>query len=180
MTIICAMHEPGVGTWIGSDQRVTAGNVIVSDCTPKWALVDGGAIAVSGSNAVRTTVFDRSSEINVCWSASELRKWLMSIWEDLGVPAKIEDGEAAYFRGGTILASPHRILPLCSAFGASTVPDRALYAAGSGCDFAEGAAFTMRSAGLTDARTIMLAAIRAAVHGNTGCGGEPFVHLLAE
>lgn len=178
MTIICAMHEPGVGTWVGSDRRVTSGLAIVSDITPKWAAFEGGGIAVTGSNPFRTAIFERSSEVEAGWSASELRIWLVSVWEGIGVRPKEEPGEASWFTGWTIHATPARILVLCPGFGTAAVPDKTLFACGSGSDAAEGAAYALRSAGVVDARQIVETSVHAAIKTDAGCGGEPFVHLL--
>ncbi|MFP5513424.1 MAG: hypothetical protein ACLGJC_10120 [Alphaproteobacteria bacterium] len=180
MTILCALHKPGVGTWIGSDRRVSAGSTIMSDTTLKWAMVDGGAVAITGSNALRTAMFDRASEVSADWMASQFRDWLVDLRTSLGIRPKVEEGSETWFHGNAMLVSATRIMQLDGAGGAWAHEGNVLFTAGSGCDYASGAAFALRAYGITDPMTIVKVAVCAAIQHDAGCGGEPFLHLLAE
>ena len=176
MTIICAMHEDGVGTWIGSDTIVTAGDSVVGH-RRKWIMADGCALAVTGSNAALDLFNDRASEIKPGWSPTVLFGWAKALLDERGFKPDAKEGGTPYFDCSYILATPRRVLSIDSAGGGVDFGHRGFASRGSGCDVADGAAWVLGRE-LASPRIIIESAIRAACAYVTTCGGEPWVDCL--
>jgi ATP-dependent protease HslVU (ClpYQ) peptidase subunit len=178
MTIICAMHEPGVGTWIGSD-RLRGGSRKVIMAKPKFILVGGWAIGVAGYARAADAVEMACERIAACKSVQDVAVALRQVLKADGFE-RATDSQVENYGSDFIVAAVDGVWDIDAGFAISPIPNRTLHANGSGQDEARGAAYAARALDVTDAGLIVRVAVEAAISNCQGCGGEPFVHLLAE
>lgn len=181
MTINVAFHQPGVGTWIGSDRRTTMGGQ-VADFNPKWAVSPCGrkAIAYAGptrgnhlANEFQARLFGARDPYDV---AARLRQL---ITED-GWTAHTDAGDPQHYNGAAIYAEDHGVWFITCDFCVIAIPPGRLWADGSGREYAFGAAHAMSMFSGVDGSALVRTAVEAACANDSGCGGEPFIDLLRD
>lgn len=172
MTILCAIHEPGVGTWIGSDRQWTSGNRrIIAE--PKWAVHGLWAIGVSGDGAVNCAVGQKIADlIGFEPEVAGITTRLLKMLPEIGIKPIENDGSARNYDQGFLIACPGAVW---RADGTGCIVPQAATAGGSGSEYALGALYANRGG---PARGRLEMAIAAACYWDTGCGGEPCIHLL--
>jgi len=183
MTIICAYHQPGIGTWIGSDRLVTMDGYALAE-RPKWIVRAGWAVGVAGDKRTLNLLESQAETLldeppGAFTVASRIRDMLRA---DGYVPG---DDPGPQDLGNQIIVAHHSLAwHVDSGFGVVEFPEAMLCAAGSGGPEARGAGHALGaptvSGGVTDGRVLVESAIRAAIALDIHCGGEPWVHLLAE
>lgn len=177
MTIIAAIHEPGVGTWIGGDRRMTANNEIVSDDCDKWLIGNGWAVAFAADH--RAQALSEHADVMKMVEHADDPPWeiasrIRSVLDQDGWRGSDAKGSKDY--SACLVIASAQAAWLC--WGCMTpirMPLGAMAVAGSGSDFARGAAHAMRG---MPPEKILRAAIDAAIAFDTGCGGSPYIHLL--
>lgn len=177
MTVICALHEAGVGTWIASDTLVSNGDLWVG-YKRKWILGSGCALAVTGSNAALTLLEDRNSELNPLWTAGQVFAWAKAILVEAGFRPKAEEGGTPWFDCSYLFATPEKVLSIDSAGGGITFVSGQFASRGSGSDHADGAAYALLGRGVRYSEVINESIKAAIAHGN-GCGGEVWIECLS-
>jgi hypothetical protein len=75
MTIICAIHEPGVGTWIGSDTMGERDGRRVNNGS-KWTILGSRAIAAAGL-ALTNNIITYNAEVLLSGAMFGLLKMLI-------------------------------------------------------------------------------------------------------
>lgn len=177
MTIIAAIHEPGVGTWIGSDRQETIGwhrRFLVGG---KWVIGAHWAVGVSGSGAL-LDMFDEEQ----AWLARDVtpRQFAKALRERVIADGWArckdadDDGGPPRYDGRLVLASRAEVWEIDAAMHcrrADTV------FTGGGDDYAIGAHFACLQLGVPT-NIAMRTALDCAIAHHAGCGGEPFIHLL--
>lgn len=177
MTIIAALHEPSVGTWIGSDRLSVARNRIAPFAREKWSIAGSHAVAFAGAGRANDLMRRWVRETNFATFAdpldvaTALRDALKA--DEWG--ALKNSGDPLSFDVEALYASQRGAWDIDAGFSINGVDAGVLVARGSGIEYAYGAAHALRG---RPAETVLRAAIDAAIAHDTGCGGEPFIHLL--
>jgi ATP-dependent protease HslVU (ClpYQ) peptidase subunit len=179
MTIICAMHEPGVGTWIASDTMRGGSRKIVMDKT-KFTICGKWAIGVAGYARAADVLDIATSSIAECDSIGAVAVKLRDALRDDGF-RQADNGDLTVNYGTEfVVASAGGVWDVDAGFAITPIPAGRLHANGSGCDEAIGAAYAARALGCVDGERIVRLAVEAAISNCQGCGGEPLVYLLRE
>jgi ATP-dependent protease HslVU (ClpYQ) peptidase subunit len=171
MTIIAAMNEPDVGTWIGADSLVSGGDGVVCGHQDKWFKGLGFALAVSGSNAAATVIRDTITEVENWWQPSKLWVWTVDLLRYYGFTADNKPGEPGYFSLSLMFATPEYIWTLSPVGDALKFGENQFVAIGSGADVAYGIAYAMERAG-QEPQAIIAEAVAGAIELNRTCGGK--------
>lgn len=180
MTVICAVHSPDEGTWIGSDSQVTLGGASrVAGSMQKWIIGDGCALGVCGSAAILGMLHHHDDELDQSWTGHEVWKWLCEKMGEFGVVPGHSEGDPVFVNSAFLFATPEGVEFICGTGGPVKAHDGLMVAAGSGADYAQGAGYALLSAGVTDYANIVSTALEAATVFDCFCGGEPFIGLLA-
>jgi ATP-dependent protease HslVU (ClpYQ) peptidase subunit len=176
MTIVCGIHEKDIGTFIGSDSRVTNRSVVVTDNMPKWINISGTKFWVGMSGDIKALVLVENikldSEISTPWELSKIIKDELD--KDNWVTNTNDTGSKSYGIG-VLIASPAGLYDTSADLAPVRIPDNKFYAVGSGRDFALGAAFTSKS---KDIHKIIVTAIKASINFDPYCGGEIFTKFI--
>lgn len=175
MTIACALHLPGLGTWLGGDRRTTTEAEVLSDHHLKWLVEDGWALGIAGDARAgalgqRAGLFDRLGN-DPAWSiATTLRKALQAD----GWHTKDNAG-ARCFDICMLIASAGGVWAAFDCLTPIAMPAGQFVAIGSGRQLAMGAAHALRG---RSPRQVVRRAVEAAIAHDTACGGEPWIHFL--
>jgi ATP-dependent protease HslVU (ClpYQ) peptidase subunit len=183
MTILCAMNEPGVGTWYASDSLVTTFgemNYRVSTKARKWLRGEGFAWGFAGSWAAVTTISESLEEVEAGWHPARLYRFIREVLVDQGFRGDDKSaGDSMWFNLGSLFVTPKHIYRM-DGDGSATISGSGEFAArGSGEFIAEGCAYTLMRRGEAP-KEIVTEAVRAAIALDTRCGGEIYVGLMGE
>lgn len=177
MTIICALHEPGVGTWIGSDRRREFDGVPVDVCT-KWSGQHGKALGLSGNGRAVTILHATAERILAEPTPLDALRLMWDVLERDGFKPENNEQFGKVFRVWSIIATPESIHGIASNGCITEVPSGVFWADGSGEKQARGAAWAMMNSCGCRPEDVVRTAVRAAIANDIWCGGEPFIHLL--
>lgn len=175
MTIICAMHEPGVGTWIGSDTQAVRGGVIQYNPS-KWARHGNIAIGSAGSHLLHN-VIEREiakpefSAFTPFEMVQHIRRELIAV----GYVPKVTEGECPIIQAWFIIATPTNVYH--AATDGAVLEARGFCADGCGDLLAYGAAHVSSNYGFPPNK-IIHDAVDAAISIDPNCGGHVFTDLL--
>ena len=172
MTIICALHEPGVGTWIGSDRARNDGDRLVIGADGKWVKRDGWAIGCTGNGRAKDAIALAATPPTAP-DIEALAVWLRLAIEADGFKPGNADAEAKTFGTWFIVATPTSVWRVANCFAVTPLAP-GFYADGSGLDLATG--YAWRRDGKP--QDIVRGAIECACLHNIRCGGEPWIELL--
>lgn len=175
MTIICSMHQPGVGTWIGGDTLVCAHNETVG-FTRKWILKGGAALGLCGSNVMQGWIED-SVAFDAGTKPVALFRSVVAALKENDFKPKQEDENPSLWGFAALFATPERVVRIngCGSV-VGWFPD-GFAATGSGANYAEGAAHALVRDGKTEAEVVSHA-VRAAMAWDRGCGGDLWLDCL--
>lgn len=183
MTILVALHDPKLGTWIGSDRRITKdGGIVYLDMVDKWCELGSGYwVGVSGD--YRTLNLIACEAVNGRMSdlkgGFDFTRRVRRLYEEHDWRVKADGYGAPCYGSSFILAMPKAIWSISTDLSIIDVTDRGFFAEGSGERYAFGADFVARSVLCPEER--VRTAIKAACAHDAGCGGEIFVkHLPIE
>lgn len=176
MTIICALHEPGVGTWIGSDSMACAGDVKAPAHVRKWVFAGAWAIGQSGHPRALSLAEKNAEKLAAISCPFDLATTLRDMLRDDGFVVEPGGGAPSDYGQRWLLARADGLWDSDGGGNVVRVNAGSLWARGSGRDFALGAAFAAPDT--MSALHVVAGAIQAACYYDSGCGGEPFVHLL--
>lgn len=175
MTIVAAVHEPGVGTWIGSDSLVHYGDIAYRGIY-KWTRGANCAIACAGFSRARN-VFDEHVE-KVCLptigkTTEAMREALKGDgWHAIGEP-----GEPPRWKFDAVVAYCDCVYLVDAHFGFAPCAPHELAVQGSGEEVALGAYSAARELGLRCGDALDLA-IRIACRHIMSCQEPRRVDLL--
>lgn len=175
MTIICALHEPGRGTWIGSDSVGITGGVRL-DVGPKWTDLQGGWWAGCAGNSRFQQLLRHRLAGAGFKTAFALADAIRETLRTDGFKDTNSDS-LPYYDINLMLANAACVWVVSGSFDVDRIRPATLWATGSGRDVALGAAHLARAYGLPPEKTIR-AALDAAIDLERGCGGAAFVHLI--
>lgn len=181
MTIICALHEPGVGTWIGSDtQSIGSDGRRWPGAGSKFAIAHGWAVGSAGQNRIGCLMEHHAGELlDGMTGPFEFTRRLVNGVFVLHDIKRGTDNGAPDCGNCFVLAGPGGAWAVDSALGWLPCAPGRLVAMGSGSKAALGAAMVATDIGASG-RNIVLLAVEASIAIDVDCGGEPFVHLLPE
>lgn len=177
MTIICALHEPGRGSWIGGDRRRPFSNVPF-DHAMKWTLARGKAIGLSGDGRCVTLLHAAADRILGAETAYLAVNELRDVMRDEVSARDENDGTGDLFRVWGIIAAPKSIHAFSGSGCITEIPAGVFWADGSGEKAARGAAHALMHCAAWPPEQVVRNAVRAAIACDIECGGEPFVELL--
>jgi ATP-dependent protease HslVU (ClpYQ) peptidase subunit len=175
VTIICGIHEPGVGTWIASDTLMTSGIETVG-FVQKWLVRNNCALAISGSAAVLSIIADHL-EFDASAKLTDLSKRIADLLSERGFKPDAKEGEPPYHGFSGLFATPESIVSFDSAGSVIARFIDGFAARGSGANYAEGAAWVYSRSGRKP-RQILEGAVSAALAYCRGCGGELWIDCL--
>lgn len=176
MTVICALHEPGVGTWIGTDSQATiGGDRVLPGPIAKHVEVGRFWLLMSGHPRSRSLVEQNAEALAKHWDVFALATAIRDVLKADGWHPTGDKGEAEDFGQRVIFAAPEGIWDSDGSFNLVPWPSGELCARGSGCEIALGAAHALRGRPPQDR---VRAALDAACAINTGCGGPLFIRLV--
>ena len=179
MTVVCAYHELGVGTWIGSDTVAHRDGVVYFGVS-KWVVHGDRAIGISGSHVVQNIIEDRAEHIFSGTNYFRVAQRLRSVMIEFGAhPEKSDDGNIPNISVWGIYATSAGACILSTDGGVLEIPSRVMCADGCGDKFALGASHALYGANL-GGEDLVRCSVQAAISCSTGCGGEPWVYLLKE
>jgi hypothetical protein len=175
LTIIAAMHQPGVGTWIGSDrarhddgrQRLLTGG--------KWWRSGGWAIGNTGQARSRDALAQYAIEKAPPQDdIADLAVWMRRALTNDGWESRAHQGQPQYFAVDWMVATKAAIWWIGCDFAVTELSLDALHAEGSGCDLAIGYAWQRQD------RPALLVqnAVRCAITFNQHCAGDPWVECV--
>ncbi len=178
MTIICALHEPGVGTWIGSDRRRVFGGV-PADWQAKWDILGGAALGISGNGRAVTVLHRIAPDLLAAHADPHaIYDAMRAALRADGFKPEVKDAYGEYFCAWAIYARADGGIWGISGNGCITpVPTGTFWADGTGDKQAMGAAHALQAGGWPTS-ALVRRAVEAAIALDHECGGEPFVHLL--
>lgn len=142
MTIVCAYRTPNGETWLGSDTRVSSEGFIYPVRQVKWGRYGRWALAMTGSQSVQDLAGRQSGAIADCEDASSVSVLLhRAMREDGWDPVENKGGIPCFSTNGILVSADG--LWVVSGSGVVDVPMWGFAAAGSGEDFAYGAAHAL-------------------------------------
>lgn len=178
MTIICALHDSEHGcTWIGSD---TSCNLDSSQFPShrKWSVNGSWGVGVAGDYRAQLLI---DENIDVLRGESPYRICLRIrdiLQKDGFEPTRDNKGHGfPSFGQNIILASPDNIWSVDGALTPALMKV-SFFADGSGWELAHGAVFAVLAHAKLQPRAIIETAIKAAINGDTKCGGDVWLHKL--
>lgn len=170
MTIVCA-YRAGDETWLGSDTRVTSEGFIYPERCEKWTRAGKWALALAGSSAGHEAVRSSLGALADCAEPRDVGRYLLKLFAE-GDWEKLENkGGPPVYASNAILASADGVW-MVSGNGVVSAPVWGFVAAGSGEDFAYGAAYAVRG---VSAEFLVETAVRAAIEFRSDCGGDVVV-----
>lgn len=172
MTIICGMREQGA-TWIGSDTQWLKGGNEREDGGPKFIVRPDCAIGINGSGAYLTLLDAHANEIDSSWSGHGMFLWATEHFGQFGVKPEEKPGYPSWWDCSFIWARLASLCSICPTGG--VIEHDGFFARGSGDEYALGAAHALSD---MHAEQRLAAAIQAAMHYDTGCGGSVWLHRL--
>ena len=178
MTILCAVRD-GSAVWIGADSRATAGGFVSPVPHEKWSEQDGWQIGVAGYERMRTLMrlnpFSPSGGSIANWSADAISEFLYKLAHADGWKPYPTDHGPQAFSLNLILVSPDLRVFETTGGGSVTEAGEEFVAAGSGCEYAYGAAFALR---ISTPEARIDAALKAACQYNCDCGPPLFMKKI--
>lgn len=173
MTIVCAYRSACGEIWLGADTRVSSEGFIYPVRLAKWERLGRWALAMTGSQTVQDLACRLSGKIIECGVAIEVARCLHDGMREAGWEPQENKGGIACFNTNGILASADGVW-LVSGSGVVDVPSWGFAAAGSGEDFAWGAAYVAhRMRHPPD--VVVRNAVEAAIEFRSDCGGDVIV-----
>jgi len=186
MTTIAAITN-GSSTWVGSDTMGVIGDGRRIDPVKKWFLHDEWAIGLSGDYRVLCLMAENRGKIFDDLSCpGEFAERMLNLLHDRHYQPKPADGSAPFYNNSMILARAGRIWDVDGSFAYDEIPIGKLWARGSGCEYALGAAAGVAAdhrsrpgSGVSHHDMLMLALKVANIY-DVNTGENIFVHELTE
>jgi hypothetical protein len=182
MTIIAALHDPALGTWVGSDSQATCGGIRYT-LGMKWIFHETAAIGVAGNWLTYNIVERHKEEIFEAGCAFDIAQFLRQKLLEHGFKPEEKSGEAENIFSYSIYATPSEVWDFSPDGAAVQSPPLQLCVSGSGGDTALGAdrglCIGARWSGATvTAESRMCAAMMAAIDLEVYCSGPINLRLL--
>lgn len=174
MTIICALHVPKKGTWIGADSRVSSRSFVYPMPARKIARIGARALLVCGSGMTMTLVKRHQARLLAKDDPDAVAMALMQMQERAKYRLDKDDASALSYGQVFIYATPKGVWDIDSAGAWLAVEPGKLWARGNGIDFALGYDLAVRQRGGIPERDRIHGALFAATTYDLSCG-EPFV-----
>jgi hypothetical protein len=180
VTVVVAYREMGGDVWLGADTAVSSEGFIYPVRLAKWDRYGRWALAMTGSQTVQDLARRHAGAIADCEDAESVAVLLHRAMRDDGWEPVENKGGIPCFNTNGILVSAAGLW-LVSGSGVVDVPSWGFAAAGSGEDFAYGAAYALLRGnpmqGLSG-EVIVRSAVVAAIAFRTDCGGDVVVERL--
>jgi len=177
MTTIVAIHKPGFGTVIGSDQQISSQSQKGFLTGGKWVRHGDWAIGISG--AFRTLNLARNHAeqlLNNLDSALEFTERLTEMLKSYGYTASMEESGPPMLGSGMLLASPIGVWSLDASMSVLDIAPNMLAAVGSGADYAAGSAHS--TSHITDPVKRVTMAVSASIAMDIASGGQVWLDTM--
>ncbi len=181
MTVICALSEQSSGeVWLGCNSGMMVGDTRLPSAVSKWSRFGNWALGISGIG-LAYNVLQMSAEKfpNEALSPLDVILHIKTTFAEFDLGVK-EDGEVAltYDVCSLLVHRNGRIWDMDFRLAVDEIPAGTLWARGSGMDFAIGADYPLRAAGIS-AEDRVRNAVEAAIFYDTNCPGQALVEQLA-
>ena len=178
MTIICALSDAVTGdVWLGCNDRSTIGDTPAPGHESKWEKFGDWAIGISGDEPILVHLLQRARAKFPAATTDvlEVFEFVLHLADDADFGQR-KDGDAAKSFGvwGMFVHKSGHIWDFDSRLSLSPVAPGALWARGSGADFALGADYIAKTTGQS-AEARVRNAVAAALALDIGCPGDAIV-----
>ena len=178
MTIICALYDADASkVWLGCNSGSLIGDTVMPEHGTKWLRFTSWAIAVSGSGIARDLLeTERAKFPNQTTDINQITAFVRTAFSkyDFG---EMSEGAKDYDVSGLIAHSSGALYHLDRRLSIAKIPEGAMWACGSGMEFALGADLALKIKGF-DAQERMETAVLTAIDLDSGCPGEPVIENL--
>ena len=175
MTILCAVYDADARKfWLGCNSGGLVGDTILPEHGTKWLRFTKWAVAVSGLGIVRDLLeAERAKFPNQSSDISQVSNFIRTTFGKYEF-GEMSEGAKDYDICGLIAHSEGTLHHLDRRLSASRIPQGAMWACGSGMEFALGADMALKTKGFS-AQERIETAVLAAIDLDSGCPGEPIV-----
>ena len=176
MSTIVAFKSPCGGSWIGADTQATSEHFIWPERIVKWVPAGRWRVGCAGNGKTPQLVRDGYHVLKELHDPGDVAAWLVELLAVSGYRNVRKDDEpgAPNYGQDLLLASADGVWSI-DGDGLITEPSWGFFAAGSGSDYAYGAAHAMRGSG---GEAMVRAALEAAAAFDTGTGGDLIVERV--
>lgn len=184
MSVICGIHIPGKGTYIGSDGRSIAGTCIVTDSLQKWVELKsqpGTWVAASGPYEA-TAMLKRYSQS----CTSPFRDWLCECIKGSSlIQQEASESGVKLIEASFLVATGSGLYYIARDLSVTEIEPNTLFAIGAGSSYAEGFWYGYQKIqglrGIEISTTLAVElALEVACKFNVSCGGKLFTTFIPE
>ena len=175
MTIICAIYEAEARKfWLGSNSGTLIGDTITPEHRTKWLRFANWAVAISGRGIAHDALeMERAKFPNQSGDVAQVTAFTRPALAKFDI-GEMDEGAKDYGVSGLIAHSGGALYSLDTRLAVSRIPEGAMWACGSGMEFALGADMALRTKNFPPRERIETA-VFAAIDLDSGCPGEPIV-----
>ncbi|MEL6112773.1 MAG: hypothetical protein AAFR20_08210 [Pseudomonadota bacterium] len=175
MTIICALYDEDARKfWLGCNSGSLVGETILPEHQTKWLRFANWALALSGAGiAANAIAAERAKFPNQTDDVNQVTAFLRTSFNkyDMG---EMDGNAKDYDVSGLLVHNQGALYDFDTRLSTSQIPGGALWARGSGMDYALGADMALKTKGFT-AQERLETAVLIAIDLDSGCPGEPIV-----
>ncbi|MEL7487098.1 MAG: hypothetical protein AAGJ87_07785 [Pseudomonadota bacterium] len=175
MTIICAIYDADARTvLLGCNSGSLIGDTIVPEHRTKWLRMASWAIAVAGRGIANDVLeAERAKFPNQTNDIVQVTSFMRAAYAKYDI-GEVDEGAKDYHLGGLIAHAGGALYSLDTRLSITAIPEGAMWACGSGMEFALGADAALKTKGF-GAQDRMETALLAAIDLDSGCPGEPLI-----
>ncbi|MEL6507705.1 MAG: hypothetical protein AAFR29_08725 [Pseudomonadota bacterium] len=179
MTIVCALYDDDNRRfWLGCNSGSLVGKTILPEHQTKWLRFANWALALSGAGiAVNAVAAERAKFPNQTEDVNQVIAFLRAAFAkyDMG---EMEGNAKDYDVSGLLVHNQGAFYDVDTRLSTSKIPTGALWARGSGMEYALGADMALKLKGFTPQERLETAVLTA-IDLDSGCPGEPIVESFA-
>ena len=175
MTIICALYDNDAGKfWLGCNSGSLVGDTVIPEHRTKWLRYTNWAIAVAGRGVAHDALeMERAKFPNQTSEISQVTNFIRTAFAKYDI-GEMSDGAKDFEVSGLIAHAGGGLYNVDTRLAVSRIPEGAMWACGSGMEFALGADAALKTKGF-NAQDRMETAVLAAIDLDSGCPGEPII-----
>lgn len=180
MTIICAVYDADASKfWLGCNSGNLVGDTIIPKHGTKWLRFTNWAIAISAPGVAHDALeIERAKFPNQTEDVAQVTSFIRTSFtkHELG---EINNGAKDYDVSILIAHTSGTFYNLDTRLAINSIPEGAMWAAGSGKEFALGADIALKTKGFSPQDRIETAVL-AAIDLDSGCPGEPLIESFGK
>ena len=177
MTIIAAIHNPKIGTYISSDKQYS-NNYEKRFGEHKWVSITPNFwVGFAGTFRILDVIREHKEDlVDGTESAFIFGNTLIKLITEYGFCPDSENHSSPTFEMQLLVATSLGISEIEGNFACFKIPSNTLAVAGSGSHFAMGAGYALK--GKVDSKKLITTSVKAACSYDISSGGNPWVHLI--